>query len=82
MTERKAVIKAKQPLSLSRQCQLLAVPRSSAYVRPQPVSVKDLTLMRLLDELYLQWPFCGSRRLCIELRGGPRNSDRALRYNL
>jgi len=81
MSERKAMIKAKHPLSLTRQCQLLAVPRSSAYARSRPVSVKDLTLMRLLDECYLQWPFYGSRRLCVELqqRGHRVNRKRVQR---
>ena len=68
MTERKAMIKARQPLSVTRQCHLLAVPRSSAYARPQDVSAADIGLMRQLDELYLQWPFYGSRRLCDELQ--------------
>jgi len=68
MTERKAMIKAKQGLSVTRQCQLLAVPRSSAYVRPPVVSMGDIETMRQLDELYLKWPFYGSRRLCAELR--------------
>ena len=54
MTARKAIIKAKQLISLTRHCQLLAVPRSSAYVPSQPISVTDLTLMRLLDELCLK----------------------------
>ena len=68
MTERKTMIKARQPLSVTRQCHLLAVPRSSAYARPQDVSVADIDLMRQLDELYLKWPFYGSRRLCVELQ--------------
>ena len=68
MTERKVMIKARQPLSVTCQCHLLAVPRSSAYARPQDVSAADIGLMRQLDELYLQWPFYGSRRLCDELR--------------
>jgi putative transposase len=68
MTERKAMIKAKQGLSVTRQCELLAVPRSSVYARPQDVSTADITLMRQLDELYLKWPFYGSRRLCVELQ--------------
>ncbi len=54
MSERKAMLKAEQPLSLTRQCQLLAVPRSSAYARSQPVSAQDLMLMRLLDEAVLR----------------------------
>jgi putative transposase len=68
MTERKAMIKAKQGLAVTRQCQLLAVPRSSAYARLQDGSTADLVLMRQLDELYLKWPFYGSRRLCVELQ--------------
>ncbi len=42
MTERKAMIKARQPLSVTRQCHLLAVPRSSAYALPQAVSAADI----------------------------------------
>lgn len=68
MSERKAMIKVKQELSVIRQCGLLAVPRSSAYARSQAISASDLELMRQLDALYLQWPFYGSRRLCVELR--------------
>ncbi len=68
MTERKALIKAKPGLSVTRQCQLLAVPRSSAYARPQDVSAAGSDLMGQLDELYLKWPFYGSCLLCVELR--------------
>lgn len=50
-------------LPVLRQCELLALSRSTAYYRPQPVSEADLTLMRRIDELHLKWPFLGSRRL-------------------
>jgi putative transposase len=46
-----------------RQCELLDVCRSSLYYRPQPVSALDLALMRRLDELHLDYPFLGARRL-------------------
>ena len=60
MNERKAMLTSQTGLSVTRQCQLLAVPRSSAYARAQPVSSVDLALMRLLDELYLKnGPFMG-----------------------
>ena len=62
------MITPRQRLPVTRQCQLLAVPRSSVYVRAQPVTATDLPLMRLLDELYLKWPFYGSRRLCHALQ--------------
>lgn len=52
MSERKAMIRVKQELSEIRQCGLLAVPRSRAYVRSLAVSEADLELMRQLDALY------------------------------
>ncbi len=48
-------------LPVTRQCQLLALPRSSVYYTPQPVPPADLALMRQLDELHLQHPYAGSR---------------------
>ena len=49
MNERKAMIKARQEISVTRQCQLLAVPRSSVYARPRSVSEADVELMRQID---------------------------------
>jgi len=50
-------------LPVPRQCQLLALARSSAYCTPQPVSDADLTLMRQLEALRLVHPYAGSRIL-------------------
>ncbi len=50
-------------LPVVRQCQLLALPRSSVYYTPQPVPTDDLAMMRQLDELHLRHPFAGSRML-------------------
>lgn len=50
-------------LPVSRQCELLALSRSTAYYQPVPVAEADLALMRRIDELHLRWPFLGSRRL-------------------
>ena len=49
--------------SISRQCQLLALSRSSFYYTPQPIDPDDLELMRLMDEQYLKTPFYGSRSM-------------------
>ncbi len=76
MNEHKAMLTSQTGLSVTRQCQLLAVPRSSAYARAQPVSSVDLAFMRLLDELYLKWPFYGSRRLCAALQQGGHRVNR------
>ena len=51
-------------MSVSRQCALLGVPRSSAYYTPNTSeSPANLALMRLIDEQYLTTPFYGSPRM-------------------
>ena len=50
-------------LSLTRQCRLLELSRSSVYYRPVGESAQTLALMRRIDELYLQYPFYGSRQM-------------------
>ena len=50
-------------LSLTRQCEILELSRSSQYYERVQVSGQDLLLMRRLDELHLKFPFYGSRRL-------------------
>ena len=51
------------PLSLSRQCALLGVSRSSQYYRPKGESAEDPALMRRMDGLHTAYPFYGSRQL-------------------
>lgn len=55
-------------LSIVRQCQLLGIARSSFYYQPQAPSEQELTLLRLIDQQYLETPFYGSRRMTVILR--------------
>jgi len=55
-------------VTVTRQAQLLALSRSSVYYTPRALPDRDLSMMRRLDELHLQWPFYGSRKLTWELR--------------
>jgi putative transposase len=55
-------------LSLSRQCQMVNISRSSVYYKPRPISAENLKYMRLIDEQYLNRPFCGSRGMRDHLR--------------
>ncbi len=67
--ERKAMIRRDRPdLSLSRQCEILAISRSSFYYTPKGESPENLALMRRLDELFLKYPFYGSRQMVRQLR--------------
>jgi putative transposase len=61
--ERQALIDREANMPITTQCQLLGLSRSSAYYRPRPVSASDLALMRRLDELHLEHPFLGARKL-------------------
>ena len=67
--ERKAMIVRDHPdLSLSRQCQVLAISRSSFYYAPKGESPENLALMRRIDELFMKYPFYGSRQMVRQLR--------------
>lgn len=57
------MINRKHALPVVRQCEILALSRSSVYYRRQPVSTEDLALMRRIDELHLELPFAGARML-------------------
>jgi putative transposase len=50
-------------LSLRTQCALLGVSRSTLDYERVAVSEEDVSLMRILDEIYLQDPCLGTRRL-------------------
>ncbi len=76
MSERRAQIHAKHALPKTRRCELLAVARSSAYYRPEALDEEDLALMRLIDEIHLQYPFYGSRRIRDELQERGHNVNR------
>ena len=66
--ERKAMVAPDRPgLSLSRQCRLLSVSRSSFYYAPKGESPENLALMRRIDELFLKYPFYGSRQMARQL---------------
>ena len=49
--------------SVRRQCELLRVCRSGLYYVPTPTSPEELALMRRIDELHLNHPFYGSRKV-------------------
>ena len=63
-------------LSVRRQCSLLNLARSGVY-RPKPViDADDLAVMRRIDELHLELPFYGSRRMTFELNKEGRGVNR------
>ncbi len=66
--QRKAMIVRHRPgLSLSRQCRLLTISRSSFCYKPKGESLENLALMRRIDELFLKYPFYGSHQMVRQL---------------
>jgi len=65
--EKQSCIEPAHPrLSISRQCKLLGLHRSSYYRQnnyPMKESRENLKLMRLIDEEYTRHPFYGSRKM-------------------
>ena len=55
-------------LSVRWQCVLLHIARSGVYRPLKPANDNDLALMRRIDELFMAWPFLGSRRMAAMLR--------------
>jgi len=55
--ERFGMIEPDGPQSLSRQCMLLGVSRSSLHYRLKGGSAENLALMRRTDELHMDYPF-------------------------
>jgi putative transposase len=55
-------------LSISAQCRLLSISRSSYYYAPVPESEETLALMRVIDAAFLDMPWYGSRQMVRHLR--------------
>jgi hypothetical protein len=63
-SERKSMINRDQTdLSLTKQCQLLEISRSSLYYVPVGVNAKPLELMNEIDRVFTKYPFFGSRQI-------------------
>jgi putative transposase len=59
--------KCHEVLSISQQCDLFSVPRSTYYYKPVKETEYNLLLMREMDKLYLDNPFYGSRLMTASL---------------
>ena len=83
--ERRALVRRAHPeLSVSRQCRLLSVGRSSLYYTTRGESEETLALMRRIDALFLKHPFYGARQMVRHLRRegvriGRRRAGRLMR---
>ena len=68
-------------LSVTEQCRLLSIPRSTFYYAPRGETAENLALMRRLDEQFLETPFYGVRQMtwCLRAEGERVNPKRVRR---
>src|SRR6056297_3076631 len=79
-SERKAMINRDHTaLSLTKQCKLLKISRSSLYYTPIGVNAETLELMNEIDRVFTKHPFSGSRQIAAYL---PRNGLSAGRHRV
>ena len=65
--QRKDSLDKTNKVSITRQCQLLNIARSTAYYCPIGISDDVLALRKIIDEIPLERPYMGSRRIRSEL---------------
>ena len=54
LADRKKMVDVHHPKpSISKQCSMLGLARSSYYHKPKPVSEQDLQIMHTMDRMYL-----------------------------
>lgn len=68
-------------VSVAAACRVLSLPRATYYRAPKPEAEADMTLRDLLQQVALEWPSYGYRRITAELRrrGHEINRKRVLR---
>lgn len=67
LDEKRSCIDNTEELSKTRQCELLNMGRSSLYYEPVKTSALNLSIMRIMDEMYLEDPTRGTRRYQADL---------------
>lgn len=76
VAQRRTLIETADQPSIRRQCELLEISRTAYYYEPCPETDENLELMRRLDELHLENPVYGSRRLTVMLNREGRAVNR------
>jgi putative transposase len=76
---RKKLDRRHKRLSARRQCALMGLARSGVYRTTKPAKESDALLTRRIDELYMESPFFGSRRIAFTLEANRKRVQRLMR---
>lgn len=83
LSNKKALIDSKhEQLTISEQCKLLNISRSSYYYEAEPFKEQDIKIMHKIDEIYTDASFYGYRRIHMQLKeyGFNIGVNRVLKY--
>ena len=71
-----------EQLTITRQCELLQLPRASYYYQPRLDRPEDLIYKRLIDQIFLDNPCWGSRKITawLQRQGHSIGRQRVRRY--
>ena len=77
---RKTFVDTKLTISLNKQCKLLGISKSSLYYEPvkKYSSEYELALLNLINEIYSEFPYYGTRRIVAALKNMAYNVGRKL----
>ena len=50
-------------ISINKQCEILMIHKSGYYYTQKPINTNDDEIMRVIDELHIQDPTMGTRRI-------------------
>lgn len=81
--ERRTLVEVEQKdVSLTAQAHILSLSRSSLYYRPAPPPASEVAAKHRIDELYLEFPYYGARRMAAQLQreGMPIDRKTARKY--
>lgn len=83
LINKKSLIDSKHSsLTISEQCDVVGISRSSYYYEPVPYSEQDIKVMHKIDEIYTDASFYGYRRIHMQLKeyGFSIGVNRVLKY--
>ena len=82
LNKRKELIESELEITTTKQCELLSVSRSAYYYKPVPMSMKDVKIMHVIDEIATDNSEYGYRLIHQQLLedGYSIGKDRVLKY--
>jgi len=65
-----------QDVPVTRQCELLGLPKSTYYYKKADIPQEDVDFMNAIDKVYTKYPYYGARRISREMRNRGFNIGR------